>query len=40
MTKLYLSFSAEDTGTPLKVLSHVNGVVNEGFETQVCIKKK
>uniref|UniRef100_A0AAZ3PH15 Sodium/nucleoside cotransporter n=1 Tax=Oncorhynchus tshawytscha TaxID=74940 RepID=A0AAZ3PH15_ONCTS len=24
----------EDTGTPLKVLSHVNGVVNEGFETQ------
>uniref|UniRef100_A0AAZ3SX92 Sodium/nucleoside cotransporter n=1 Tax=Oncorhynchus tshawytscha TaxID=74940 RepID=A0AAZ3SX92_ONCTS len=34
MTKLCLSFSAEDTGTPLKVLSHVNGVVNEGFETQ------
>uniref|UniRef100_A0A8C7DAH9 Sodium/nucleoside cotransporter n=1 Tax=Oncorhynchus kisutch TaxID=8019 RepID=A0A8C7DAH9_ONCKI len=24
----------EDTGTPLNVLSHVNGVVNEGFETQ------
>uniref|UniRef100_A0A8C7SG41 Sodium/nucleoside cotransporter n=1 Tax=Oncorhynchus mykiss TaxID=8022 RepID=A0A8C7SG41_ONCMY len=34
MTKLCLSFTAEATGTALKVLSHVNGVVNEGFETQ------
>lgn len=37
MTKHCLPFSAEATGTALKVVSHVNGlgVVNEGFETQV-----